>query len=146
MTARDMWQAFTALHPEAAHAPWEAWAYGDAPDELARLTRSGIKQATASLHALYALNSEPLPQAGDYSVVLDSRDEAVCVILNVRVNVLPYRAVDERHAYLEGEGDRTLQYWRDVHERFFRRELAGYGLEFTEDIAVVCEEFEVMYP
>jgi len=146
MTAHDMWQAFIALHPGAADAPYEARAYGDDPDELARLTLAGTKRATASAHALYGLDGDPLPQAGQYSVVLDSRDEAVCVIRNVRVHILPYREVDARHAFLEGEGDRSLRYWREVHERFFRREMAGYGLEFTEDIAVVCEEFEVMYP
>ena len=146
MTAHDMWQAYIALHPEAADAAYEAWAYGDAPDELARLTLTGIKTATASVHMLYELDGEAVPQAGDYSVVLDSSGEAVCVIRNVRVQILPYRDVDARHAFLEGEGDRSLRYWREVHERFFRQELAGYGLEFTEDIAVVCEEFEVMYP
>lgn len=146
MTAHDMWQAFIALHPEASDAPYEAWSYGDDPDELARLTLAGTKQATASIHLLYGLDIEEIPRVGDYSIILDSHDNAVCVIRNVRVHVLPYREVDERHAFLEGEGDRTLRYWRQVHERFFRLEMAEYGLEFTEDIAVVCEEFEVMHP
>lgn len=146
MTAHDMWQAFAALHPEAANEPYEAWAYGDAPDELAQLTLADIKRATASVHMLYAMDGDSVPQAGDYSVILDSCGEAVCVIRNVQVRILPYRDVDGHQAFLEGEGDRSLRYWREVHERFFRQELAGYGLEFTEDIAVVCEEFEVMYP
>ncbi len=146
MTAHDMWQAFIALHPEAADAPYDAWPYGDAPDELAQLTLAGTKRATASAHAIYALAQEPVPKVGDYSVILDSRGEAVCVVRNVQVRILPYREVDERQAFLEGEGDRSLPYWREVHERFFRQELADYGLEFTEAIAVVCEEFEVMYP
>ena len=146
MTAHDMWQACIALHPEAADAPYEAWAYGDAPDELARLTLSGVKRGTSSAHALYTAENEPLPQAGDYSVILDSCGEAVCVIRNVTVRILLFREVDERHARLEGEGDRSLRHWREVHERFFRQELAGIPMVFTEDIAVVCEEFEVMYP
>ena len=146
MTEHEMWQACIALHPEAANAPYEAWAYGDAPDELARLTLAGVKRGTSSAHALYAAENDPLPQAGDYSVILDSRGEAVCVIRNVTVRILPFREVDARHAFLEGEGDRSLRHWREVHERFFRQELTESGLVFTEDIAVVCEEFEVMYP
>lgn len=146
MTAHEMWNAFIALHPGAAGETYEAWAYGDAPDELARLTLAGIKHATASIHMLYEIDGEHLPQTGDYSVILNSRDEAVCVIRTKVVHILPYWKVDERHAFLEGEGDRSLRYWREVHERFFRMELAECGIAFTEDIAVVCEEFEVMYP
>ena len=146
MTAQEMWNRYVALHPDAGDAAYEAWAYGDAPDELASLTLAGRKTATASAHALYGLDGEAVPQAGDYSVVLDSREKAVCVIRTTQVSIVPYRDVDERQAFLEGEGDRSLRYWREVHEAFFRREYARYGLSFTEEIAVVCEEFEVVYP
>ena len=30
--------------------------------------------------------------------------------------------VSEEHAYKEGEGDRSLAYWRAVHEEFFTKE------------------------
>lgn len=146
MTASDMWAKYVLLHPEAASAAMEAWAYGDAPDELAALTLAGVKTATASAHALYALEGSDMPRTGDLSVILDGRGEAVCIVRNVRVTIVPYRDVDARQAWLEGEGDRSLTYWRRVHEAFFRRELARAGLPFTEDVAVVCEEFEVVYP
>lgn len=146
MTAQEMWQGYLATHPEAEGTAYEAWAYGDAPDALAALTLSGVKTATASVHALYALDGDQVPQAGDCSVILNSQEEAVCIIRNTKVHILPYREVDERQAYLEGEGDRSLRYWREVHEAFFRKELAEYHIAFTEDIAVVCEEFEVVYP
>ena len=146
MTAQEMWSRYIAAHPQATSAHYEAWAYGDAPDALASLTLAGTKTATASLHALYTIDGEPLPQAGEYSVVLNSQDDAVCIIRTTAVHVTPFCDVDERQAYLEGEGDRSLTYWRKVHEDFFRHELVQYALPFTEDIAVVCEEFEVVYP
>ncbi len=146
MNAQKMWMHFTALHPEAASAAYEAWAFGSAPDELAALTLAGVKTATCSAQALYELEGEEPPQAGDYSVILDSAEEAICIIRTVRVVTLPYHEVDARHAFKEGEGDRSLAYWRRVHEDFFRRELASYGLTFSEDIALLCEEFEVVYP
>lgn len=146
MTAQDMWNRYTAQHPDAAVQPFEAWSYGEAPDDLAALTLAGVKQATSSAHALYALEGEELPQAGDHSVILNAAGEAVCIIRNTQVSILTFLEVDERHAYLEGEGDRTLSFWRRVHEAFFRRELEQYQLPFTEEIAVVCEEFEVVYP
>ena len=145
MTHQELWAAYKAVNPDAGDE-YGAWAYGDDPDTLAELTRKGIKTATASAGPLYELEGEPLPQAGEYSVILDSRDEAVCVIRTTRVYTTPFCEVTAEHARKEGEGDRSLAYWRQAHEAFFRTELAGAGLEFTPDMPVVCEEFEVVYP
>ena len=146
MSPEQMWKEFTDTCPEYAGQNYEAWPYGGAPDELAELTLNGIKTATASAHILYELENAPLPRPGDLSVVLDGRDEAVCVIRTTRVSVLPFRQVPARHAYLEGEGDRSLAYWREVHKSFFTRELKEAGLDFTPDMQVVCEEFERIWP
>ncbi len=146
MTAKEMWAAFAERFPEAAQQPYDAWCYGDAPDELAELTRKGIKTATASAYALYGLEGEPLPKAGEFSIILWSDQSAACIIRTENVYVVPFRDVSENQAYREGEGDRTLACWRTVHERFFRKELEETGLVFTEEMDVVCEEFEVVFP
>jgi len=145
MTEKEMWKCYLQKCPEAALQPYEAWSYGDAADELAELTRSGIKTATASAYPLYELEGEPLPEAGGYSIVLYSDGSAACVIRTEKVYVTPFREVSETQAFREGEGDRSLRYWRQVHERFFRSELETAGLIFTEDVDVVCEEFEVVF-
>ena len=145
MTEREMWNAYINLHPEAASSKYEAWVYGDAPDYLARLTVDGIKTATASVSAIYEIANELMPKAGDYSVVLWEDGSAACVIRTTRVYVIPYRDVSSEQAYKEGEGDRSLSYWRKVHKVFFSRELEAAGLTFSEDMDVVCEEFEVVF-
>ncbi len=139
-----MWERFS--RQENICADYEAWSFGDDADTLARLVLEGTKTATASAYALYWLDEEPLPEAGQYSVVLDSMDEAVCVIRTERVFTVPFVDVDENQAWREGEGDRSLSYWRKVHERFFREELSFAGLAFSEDMLVVCEEFVRLYP
>ena len=144
MTHQELWAAYRAVNP-AAGDDYEAWAYGDDPDTLAELTRAGVKTATASAGPLYELEGEPLPETGEHSVILDSRDEAVCVIRTTRVYTVPFNQVSAEHAFREGEGDRSLAYWRRVHEDFFRAELAEVGLEFSPTMPVVCEEFEVVY-
>ena len=65
MNAEQMWAAYAAGHPEAAGADYDAWAFGGDPDGLARLVLSGVKTATASAYPLYALEGEPLPEAGE---------------------------------------------------------------------------------
>lgn len=144
MTAKEMWADFTAGHPEIREA-YEAWAFGDAPDALARLVLCGVKTATSSALPLYALEGAPLPRVGEYSVILNSRNEAVCVIRTTKTAVAPFRDVGERHAYLEGEGDRSLAYWRRVHEKFFTDCMAAAGKAFDMQMPVVCEEFTVVY-
>ena len=49
------------------------------------------------------------------------------------------------HAFLEGEGGRSLDYWRRVHMEYFTEELAAVGLSFDESSELVCEEFELAY-
>lgn len=145
MTEQEMWKCFLQQCPEAARKPYETWSYGDAADELAELTCSGIKTATASAYPLYELEGEPIPEAGAYSIILRSDGSAACVIRTEKVSVIPFREVSGTHAFREGEGDRTLPYWREVHKRFFQKELEAAGLCFTEDMGVVCEEFQVVF-
>lgn len=145
MTHQELWAAYKTVNPEAGE-DYEPWAYGADPDTLAELTRTGIKTATASAGVWYEGGDEPMPKAGEYNVILNSRDEAVCVTHTTRVYTMPFCEVTADHAYKEGEGDRSLAYWRKVHEDFFRAELEEAGLEFSPSIPVVCEEFEMVYP
>lgn len=145
MTHQELWAAYQTVNPESGGG-YEAWAYGADPDALAELTRTGVKTATASAGVWYESGEEPMPRVGEYSVVLNSREEAVCVIRTTKVYAVPFDQVGAGQAYREGEGDRSLDYWRKVHEDFFRAELAQAGLEFSPDMPVVCEEFEMVYP
>jgi len=144
MTAQEMWRNF--CRAEKVSGEYQAWAYGDDPDTLAELTLQGIKTATASAYPIYALEGEPLPQAGEYSVILNTRGEAVCVIQTVKVTVCPFHQVGEAQAWKEGEGSRTLDYWRTVHRKFFTEEMQAVGMAFDEEMPVVCEEFVRVFP
>ena len=144
MTAEEMWKAYTGKYP--AEQEMDAWAFGDDPDYLAGLVKDGVKTSTCSACPLYEMDGEELPEEGELSVILDSRDEAVCIIRTEKVWVQRYCDTGAEHAFKEGEGDRSLGYWRLVHERFFREEMAEYGLEFSEEMEIVCEEFRVVWP
>ncbi|MBQ7338813.1 MAG: ASCH domain-containing protein [Clostridia bacterium] len=149
MTATQLWERFCAhIYKEENRTltdEYESWAFGDDPDVLAALVLSGTKTATASVYELYAAEGEELPRVGAYSVILNTADEALCVIRNTRVYIAPFDEIGEEQALREGEGDRTLAYWRAVHRAFFTEELTAAGLTFHEKISVVCEEFEVVF-
>jgi uncharacterized protein YhfF len=139
MTDKELWDK------SGISGMYEAWAFGGAPDKLARLVVSGIKTATCSALVLFELEDEPIPKPGDYSVILDSVGNAVCIIRTTRVYVVPFGDVSEDHAFKEGEGDRSLDYWRAVHEEFFTEELATVHLQFDKRMELVCEEFELVF-
>ena len=144
MTGKELWEEFIKKN-DLPDCEYEQWAFGVAADLLAHLVVTGEKPATASAYPLYKLENEPLPTMGEYSVILDSKDNAVCVIQTKKVSVVPFNEVTAEHAYKEGEGDRSLTYWREVHEKFFTECLREAGLEFDSDMEVVCEEFAVVY-
>ena len=139
MTADELWKESGLI------GDYEAWAFGDAQDKLASLVKEGIKTATCSAYDLYQIEDESLPKIGEFSIILNSREEAICIIRTTKVYVEAFNQVTAEHAFKEGEGDRSLEYWRRVHESFLKRELAAINRSFDEDIKVVCEEFELVY-
>ena len=124
----------------------EGW--GDSPemaDELGALIADGTKTATCSALWEYEAEDEPLPQVGLKTVVLDGKGDPLCIVETTEVEVRPYEEVDAGFAYEEGEGDRSLEYWREAHRRFFSRTLPNTGKEPTTDMPLVCERFRVVY-
>ena len=144
MNAQEMWELYSAKHK--VNAAYQAWQFGADPDELAMLVLDGVKTATASAFCWYEAENQELPRVGEYSIVLSSKDEAVCIIRTTNVYIVPFDEVSAEHAYKEGEGDRSLQYWRNVHADFFKAEFAEAGLTFTDRTSVVCEEFVCVFP
>lgn len=144
MTGQEMWAEFS--QKQGISAEYDCWSFGDDADTLAQLVLRDIKTATCSLQCLYEAEGEPLPREGQYSVVLDSQDWAVCIIQTTKVYQTPFSEITPDHARKEGEGDRSLAYWRRVHEAFFTEELREAGIAFHEDLMLVCEEFRRVYP
>ncbi|MEI4624078.1 ASCH domain-containing protein [Bacillus pfraonensis] len=121
-----------------------AWQFGASPDYLAQLVIDGVKTATCSGHIFYELENESLPTTNDYSIILNSSDEPVAIIKTIEVTLTPMNEVSEEFAIAEGEGDRTYEYWKNTHIEFFTKELNEIGREFSEDMLLVCERFELI--
>ncbi|HEV6325209.1 acetyltransferase [Streptococcus pneumoniae] len=145
MIPQEMWNKYKQINPLIGDEI-DAWAFGVEPDLLADLVFKGEKTATASAYDLYVLEDEPLSQVGTFDVILDSQNQAVCIVEITKVSVKPFNRVSADHAYKEGEGNKTLVYWRQVHEDFFRDCLGEAGLTFTPESKVVLEEFRKVYP
>lgn len=145
MTVEAFWKEFITNYSTFKHAKYTAWAFGVDKDQLARLVSLGIKTSTTSAYRMYEIENEPLPETGELSIVLDSEEQPVCVIQTIRVYTTKFKDVSDSHAFNEGEGDRSLTYWRAAHLDFFNAEFEEYNLAFSEEEIMVCEDFKCLY-
>ena len=149
----ELWSEFLGSDSEAAvsaaQATYASWQFGygvEQGDRLLAVVLAGPKRATAGSLWVYEREGEPVPRVGDFSVVTDGSGVARCIVRTTSVAITPFDQVDEQFAYDEGEGDRTLKYWHEVHWDFFVRELRSLDLVATPDMPIVCERFEVVFP
>ena len=144
MTPQEIWNKYKQINPSIGDEI-DAWAFGVDADLLADLVLKGEKTATASAYDLYEVDNEPLPREGTFDIILDSQNQAVCIVEITKVSVQPFNQVSAQHAFKEGEGDKSLAYWRQVHEACFAEWLREAGLTFTPNSKVVLEEFRKVY-
>ena len=149
-SVQPFWDAFQAsISYDAAPLFYEAFHFDDnepTANALAALVLSGQKRATAGLLWTNEVTNKPLPTPGALSVVTDWQGTPLCVIESTHIEIVPFDRVSEGFAALEGEGDKTLRYWREAHWRFFSRECERLGKVPNFQMPVVCERFEMVYP
>lgn len=114
---------------------------GDSPElasQLATLVIAGKKVASCgSLHSWQ--DDEDKPEPGRYSIILSGEQRPVCVIRTTGLFLTRFDRVTPEMAMLEGEGDLSLEYWQQEHQRFFQRE--GY---FHPEMELVFETFQLV--
>jgi uncharacterized protein YhfF len=128
---------------------YEIWHFCDnesSADQLVRLVLQGIKTATCGMVWSYEAEGEKLPEKGDISIITNWEGEPLCIVETTQAVIKKYNEVGASHAYEEGEGDRSLEYWRKVHWEVFSRECAALGKEPNEDMPLLCERFRILFP
>ena len=150
-TVQVYWQKFLSTLP--VDSPYHARTYtaegwGDSPamaDELGALIAQGIKTGTCSALWEWEAEGNPIPTTDLITIVLDGHGEPLCIVETTEVFIRNYNEVDAEFARSEGEGDLSLEYWREAHRNFFSRTLSKIGKEFSEEMPLVCERFRVIY-
>lgn len=148
LTPDGFWNERCDEAPELPAEVPEAWSFGATPeqaDELLGLVLRGVKDGTASSLWDYEATGDPLPAIGECSIVTDGAGVPRVVIETTDVRIVPFDAVGAEHARAEGEGDRSLQHWRTVHEAYWR-EHSENPRGFEPDMPVVCERFRLIWP
>jgi uncharacterized protein YhfF len=125
---------------ENADTDWrslERFSFGDSPnlaDELAGLVLAGKKRATC-----WAAGEGPKTEVGKQWLVLNGSGVAVAVIETIELTQRRFDEVDGAFAFDEGEGDRTLAFWRRAHRNYFGRQGT-----FAPHMLLYCERFRLV--
>ena len=120
----------------------EVWKFGTdktESDYLFNLVKQGIKTATS-----YLYTDENYVTPNKFSILCNWDGNEEIKLETINFYIVPFKDVTELHAYKEGEGDRTLNFWRKIHKDFFVKRLMLQGRTFSEDVLVVCEEFKML--
>ncbi|MGX7109446.1 ASCH domain-containing protein [Facklamia miroungae] len=144
---KKYWKKFCEEKQLDEETEYDAWSFGNTKqmaDELAELVNKGIKTATTSAYELYE-QDDLLPEVGEFNIILNGSGEPVCITQTKVVYIMPYNLISPEHAWHEGEGDRSYNYWRRVHDQFFESGYKDFGKKFYEQAPMVCEVFEKIY-
>ncbi len=146
---QEFWSGFeTAVGKDQAPRFYEAFHFADseaAANGLLELVLAGVKRATAGLVWSFEKAGTPLPNPGQLSILTNWRGEPWCIVETTAVAVMPFQEVSAEFALIEGEGDRSLQYWQCEHWAYFGRECMRIGKQPNQTMPVACERFEVVY-
>ncbi|MEU3114420.1 MULTISPECIES: ASCH domain-containing protein [Micromonospora] len=129
-----MWPRIGGLRALALGTP------GELRTRLNTLVLSGVKTATAGLVQEYDDENEELEYVGERLVLVDDNDRFVAVIEVTGVEVVRFADVPWDFARAEGEGDRSIEEWREGHGAYWARQ----GTPVTDDTLIVCLRFRVV--
>lgn len=113
-------------------------------DILLDLVAAGKKRATAHLALDFERNRIRLREPGDYWVIVDTHNTPRFLLRISDVETAPFGEVPESFAAREGEGDSSLEYWRQVHQDYFQQQCAQWNVEWGEHLLIVCEGFDLI--
>ena len=129
-----MWPRIGGLRALALGTP------GELRTRLNTLVLSGVKPATAGLIQEYDDENEELEHVGERLVLVDDNDRFVAVVEVTGVEVVRFADVPWDFARAEGEGDRSIEEWREGHGAYWARQ----GTPVSDDTRIVCLRFRLV--
>lgn len=104
-------------------------------DMLFELVRNGRKRGTCCRY----VNDKNMAYVGEIQEIYNGHGDTIMIQI-VAVRKCRFCDIDEAWAQIEGEGDLSLTYWRDVHIDFFTK----HYHDFQETDLLELNEFKVL--
>ena len=148
-SVQNLWQNFILSHPKHKNSTlpdvWHFCNNKDDANHLAELVVKSIKQATSASLWWYEVNEEPLPQIGDLYIITNWEGIAKAIIEVTKIDEVPFNKVSAEYAKIEGEGDKSLGYWKKTHWNYYENEMKPYHLSPSQNMIIICEQFKTIW-
>lgn len=143
------WQDF-CHHEGLEGARHEVVRFRTPPDEADQLLDQmlvGVKRVVSGASAYFGDDrEEPLPQSGDYAVIVDSHNHPRLVWRTTNVAVAPLSAVTDHFVRRDSTGGGDRAEWLRSVSASMEAQAREYGFEMHADIEIVFESLEVVWP
>ena len=135
-----MQEASEQLGIELPKTPDTVYTFGDSPalaDQLLSLVIAGQKTATTDW-------PPPTRSWGPDAlhVILDGAARPAALVRSKEATEKKFLDVDEKFAWEEGGGDRSLRNWREEYSAYWKR--GSDGSKWNDNEKVLCEKFEIV--
>lgn len=145
----DFWEVFleeTGTAPTTAVSRYTY--FGTSEEETVIVLEqllSGEKTAIAHCIPDYLTTRQPMPRIGDYTMVTDFYGNPCCILKAVDVTIAPMPEIPE--ALMQADVPQiTRQAWLEQKQAEYRALSARGGFHFHEEIPVLMEQVQVVYP
>ena len=139
----------TGIDTQASHSPRRfgdpKLAGEDVVDGLVAAVKQGKKRGTAPPLLSLQQGNLPIPEPGEYWVVVDSREQPTCVVVVEKVEHRRFDEVDAEWAAREGEADGSFEYWHWMHRWYYGTVYRHWNEPWSDDIPVVLIYFDLVY-
>ncbi|MDP5229833.1 MAG: ASCH domain-containing protein [Cellulophaga sp.] len=103
--------------------------------------------AISGLYIWYKEANVALPMKGTKLIVTDFNGKARAIIERKKVDTIPFNMISTAYAALDmGTNIQPLEKWKKAHWEIFANSLEQNGQKATDEILVVCEWFETIWP
>ena len=150
-TVYKMWKDFTNSNLEfkKQQIPEATFFHNNEVDanRLAELIVNGKKSAGSGLYLWYQEANANLPKIGTMTIVTDFHGKARAIIETRKVDTIPFNKISKVYAEMDmGTSNEPLKKWKKAHWDFFSDALKASGQKPTEDMLIVCEIFQTIWP
>ena len=147
----EIWDNFTESNPEFKkdELPESSYFHNNEADanRLAELILKGKKKAGSGLYFWYKEANADLPKIGTKLIVTNFDGIAQAIIETKKVDTIPFNQISKDYAKLDmGTSMEPLKKWKKAHWDFFENTMVQSGEKPTEEMLIVCEWFETIWP
>ena len=147
----EMWNDYTQANSQFKNEKLpESWFFHNNEKDanrLGKLVLDGKKQAASGLYLWYKEANADLPKTGIKHIITDFSGKALAIIEIKNVDTIPFKKISKTYAEMDmGTTIKPLEKWKKAHWDFFATSLEESGQNPNEDMLVVCEWFETIWP